>query len=49
MKEIDLARVLCTLKDLESTGSRGFSVGEGDWPLRGFVVETSKGIAAYVN
>ena len=42
-------RVLCTLSELEITGSRGFSVGEGDWPLRGFVVKTVDGIAAYVN
>jgi nitrite reductase/ring-hydroxylating ferredoxin subunit len=47
--EIDTTRVLCSLGELESTGSRGFAVGEGDWPLRGFVVKTAGGIAAYVN
>jgi nitrite reductase/ring-hydroxylating ferredoxin subunit len=47
--EIDLTRVLCTLADLEETGSRGFAVGEGDWPLRGFIVRTTNGVAAYVN
>lgn len=47
--EIDLARVLCALSELEATGSKGFSVGEGDWPLRGFLVKTSNGVAAYVN
>ena len=41
--------MLCTLHDLETTGSRGFTMGAGDWPLRGFVVRTSKGVAAYVN
>jgi nitrite reductase/ring-hydroxylating ferredoxin subunit len=41
--------VLCALADLEVTGSREFTVGEGDWPLRGFVVRTATGIAAYVN
>ena len=41
--------MLCTLPELEATGSRGFTVGEGDWPLRGFVVRTSKGVAAYMN
>jgi len=49
MREIDTTRVLCSLAELESTGSRGFSVGEGDWPLRGFIVKTVKGVAAYVN
>lgn len=41
--------MLCTLTDLEATGSRGFAVGEGDWPLRGFLVKTTNGVVAYVN
>ena len=48
-REIDTERVLCSLAELVETGSRGFSVGEGDWPLRGFVVRTATGVAAYVN
>jgi nitrite reductase/ring-hydroxylating ferredoxin subunit len=48
-REIDTERVLCSLTELDQTGSRGFSVGEGDWPLRGFVVRTATGVAAYVN
>jgi nitrite reductase/ring-hydroxylating ferredoxin subunit len=48
-REIDLTRVLCSLAELEPTGSKGFAVGEGDWPLRGFVVRSSRGVAAYVN
>ena len=48
-REIDLARVLCSLAELEVTGSKGFALGEGDWPLRGFLVKTAKGVAAYVN
>ena len=48
-REIDVARVLCSLAELEATGSRGFTAGEGDWPLRGFVVRASNGVAAYVN
>jgi naringenin degradation protein FdeD len=48
-REIDTTRVLCALADLEATGGRGFTVGEGDWPLRGFVVQTADGVAAYVN
>ncbi len=49
MRELDTTRVLCALADLEATGSHGFSVGEGDWPLRGFVVKSTAGVAAYVN
>jgi len=41
--------VLCSLAELGETGSRGFAVGEGDWPLRGFIVKTVKGVAAFVN
>jgi len=41
--------VLCTLAELDESGSRGFAVGEGDWPLRGFIVRTAHGVAAYVN
>ena len=48
-RELDVTRVLCALADLEVTGSREFTVGEGDWPLRGFIVRTATGIAAYVN
>jgi nitrite reductase/ring-hydroxylating ferredoxin subunit len=48
-REFDTTRVLCSLSELDETGSRGFAVGEGDWPLRGFVVRTATGVAAYVN
>lgn len=48
-REIDVTRALCSLAELDATGSRGFTTGEGDWPLRGFVVRASNGVAAYVN
>jgi nitrite reductase/ring-hydroxylating ferredoxin subunit len=46
--EIDLARVLCRVADLEG-GCREFRLGRGDWPLRGFVVQVGEGVRAYVN
>jgi nitrite reductase/ring-hydroxylating ferredoxin subunit len=46
--EIDLARVLCRVAELEG-GCREFRLGGGDWPLRGFVVQVSDGVRAYVN
>jgi nitrite reductase/ring-hydroxylating ferredoxin subunit len=49
MREIDLERVVCALSEIPASGCRGFAVGEGDWPLRGVVVRTAKGVAAYVN
>lgn len=41
---------VCTLEELLATGSRGFRVGGGDWPLRGFVVQQPDGsVRAYEN
>ncbi len=47
--EIDLERVLCRLADLEHSGARGFRIGGGDWPLRGFVVRCGALVRGYVN
>ena len=47
--EIDLTRVLCRLDDLVASGCREFRVGGGDWPLKGFVVQASGGVRAYLN
>ena len=45
-----MSAVLCTLDELAETGSRGFRVGEGDWPLKGFVVRLDNGgVRAWVN
>lgn len=50
MRELDVSRVLCTLAELDAQGSRGFTIGEGHWPLRGFVVRGSGGVPrAFVN
>jgi nitrite reductase/ring-hydroxylating ferredoxin subunit len=37
------------LDELENPGSRAFSVGDGDWPLRGFLVRVGGNAFAYVN
>ncbi len=47
--EIDLERVICRLADLEEHGARGFTVGRGDWPLRGFVVLCGDEVRGYIN
>lgn len=47
--ELDLERVICRLADLEEHGSRAFTLGEGDWPLRGFVVRCGSGVRGYLN
>ena len=41
--------VLCPFTDLADGTSRAFSVGEGDWPLRGFLVRQGNEVFAYVN
>ncbi len=45
----DVERVVCRLSDLEELGSRGFTIGTGDWPLRGFVVLAGEAVRGYVN
>ena len=46
--ELDLERVVCRLSELES-GARGFTLGCGDWPLRGFVVRVGEVVRGYLN
>lgn len=46
---IDVARVICQLAELTDPGSRAFTLGSGDWPLRGFVVRRGARVFAYVN
>jgi len=46
--ELDVERVLCRLSELES-GARAFTIGCGDWPLRGFVVRSGDAVRGYVN
>jgi nitrite reductase/ring-hydroxylating ferredoxin subunit len=49
VEEVDLARVICPLHELADPGARGFTMGAGDWPLRGFVVRRGSLVRAYVN
>ncbi len=45
MKEVAVG----TLDDLEDPGCREFSIGEGDWPFKGFVVRKGDRVYAYQN
>ncbi len=47
--EIDLERVICHLGDLEAHGACGFTIGGGDWPMRGFVVRCGNEVRGYLN
>ena len=43
--EIDMTRVICPLHELADPGARGFTMGQGDWPLKGFVVRQGDCVA----
>ena len=45
MKEVGVGR----LDELEDHGCREFSIGDGDWPFRGFVVREGDVVYAYQN
>jgi len=47
--DFDVERVVCRLSDLDEHGSRAFTIGAGDWPLRGFVVRVGSEVRGYVN
>jgi nitrite reductase/ring-hydroxylating ferredoxin subunit len=40
---------VCRFDELRDTGARGFYVGEGEWPFRGFVVRQGPDLFAYAN
>jgi nitrite reductase/ring-hydroxylating ferredoxin subunit len=46
---IDLQRVVCRLAELEEHRARAFTIGAGDWPLRGFVVRAGQQVHGYLN
>jgi nitrite reductase/ring-hydroxylating ferredoxin subunit len=46
---IDLERVICALAELPAGGARAFTLGGGDWPLRGFVVRVGPAVHGYLN
>jgi nitrite reductase/ring-hydroxylating ferredoxin subunit len=48
-REIDIERVICALAEIPDNGSRGFTIGRGDWPLRGLLVRMRDEVRAYVN
>jgi nitrite reductase/ring-hydroxylating ferredoxin subunit len=48
-RQLDVERVICRLTDIEDPGARGFVMGTGDWPLRGFVVRCGDEVRGYVN
>jgi len=47
--DLDVERVICRLADIADSAARGFTIGSGDWPLRGFVVRVRENVRGYVN
>jgi len=45
----DVERAICPVRELADPGAKGFTLGSGDWPLRGFVVRRGATVRAYVN
>ena len=43
------AWAVCSIAELDDPGARGFLVGGGDWPFRGFVVRQGGEVYAYAN
>jgi nitrite reductase/ring-hydroxylating ferredoxin subunit len=48
-RDLDVERVVCRLTDIDEHGARAFTIGTGDWPLRGFVVRAGAEVRGYVN
>jgi nitrite reductase/ring-hydroxylating ferredoxin subunit len=47
MRMIELA--VGALEEIDNPGCREFSIGDGDWPLKGFVVRQGEQVFAYQN
>ena len=45
----DIEVVVGPLEDLDDPGCREFAIGDGDWPLQGFVVRQGDSVYAYQN
>jgi nitrite reductase/ring-hydroxylating ferredoxin subunit len=48
-RDLDVERVVCRLTDLDEHGVRAFTIGTGNWPLRGFVVRAGADVRGYLN
>lgn len=46
---LDVERVVCRVTEVDAQGARGFTIGGGDWPLRGVVVRAAGELRAFVN
>jgi nitrite reductase/ring-hydroxylating ferredoxin subunit len=49
MSDLVSSHILCPVNALSDRSSREFAVGDGDWPLRGFIVRVGNDVFAYLN
>ena len=49
MAKLRAGEVFGELAQLPDGATRGFILGEGEWPVRGFLVRTGDAVQAYVN
>lgn len=49
MSNTPVKQLICALADIPDPGTREFAIGEGDWPLRGFIVRHQGRVRAYLN
>jgi len=47
--DLPVPHVICTLAEVPDPGTFEFAVGEGEWPMRGFVVRYQGQVHAYLN
>ncbi|HYM36609.1 MAG TPA: Rieske 2Fe-2S domain-containing protein [Steroidobacteraceae bacterium] len=45
----DISRFICCFSELSDPDARAFTIGTGDWPLKGFVVRQGDQVFAYLN
>lgn len=46
---VPVGTALCRLEDIEDGSTKGFVLGEGDWPLRGLLVREGAVVRGFVN
>jgi nitrite reductase/ring-hydroxylating ferredoxin subunit len=46
---VSMAWSVCSLTELPECGAREFTMGDGDWPVRGFVIRYQEQVRAFLN
>jgi len=49
MRQNEFIHFICAISEVSDPGTYEFTIGEGEWPLQGFVVRFQGQLRAYVN